>query len=137
MSKRERDALGRARQLAVSGSSTNGIAVVLAYESGQPSEVFRRMLEAPELAAELEELRLAGREIYREYGFRASTPDAPTAASLSLYTWMSRQILGFTTAGVSGEVEDAAKKLDSMTNEQIADYFEREAARFRGQAADA
>lgn len=126
------DPVSRAYQLARAGCSDAEVAAVLVAEAGFRPEQVTALIGEPAMAARLEQERLAGRGILRDYVYRAAVVKQPTAASLQQASWLSRQMLGYTTGGVDEEAEQAARDLDAMDNEELADYFESQAAEIRG-----
>jgi hypothetical protein len=119
-------ALGLAR----SGCSDAEIAAALAESSTLTFEEAEAAVEA--LSRDLERSRLAGRAALRDYIFRVSMPSKPTTATLGMAGWLSRQSLGFSTGGVSKEIEDASKELDGMSNADLANYFRAKADELDG-----
>lgn len=120
-----KSAIDRAYDLARAGCTDPEIVAVLVDEiDGDPAKL-RELLSDTVLQAQLEEKRVAGRARLKSYLFDVGTSESPTAATLQVTTWLSRQLLGHSTKGLDGEIAKLAEELDSKTPGELRDYLQK------------
>jgi hypothetical protein len=109
----------RAYALARAGCSDAEIVATLADETGTDPAEIGALVAHPEMARQLEAKRLAGRGAFRAYAFELAQTSKPTSATISLAMWLSRQTLGYSTAGIGRDIEDALGELDGMSRDEL------------------
>jgi hypothetical protein len=109
----------RAYALARAGCSDAEIVATLADETGMDHADLAPLLSDEAMAAQLEAKRIAGRGALRAYAFTLAQTAKPTAATIQLAMWLSRQMLGYSPKGVGEDIESAMGELDGMTREEV------------------
>jgi hypothetical protein len=113
----------RAYALARAGCSDSEIIATLADESGTDPAELAPLVHDENFSRQLEAKRLAGRGAFRAYAFGLAQTPKPTAATIQLAMWVSRQMLGYSPKGVSDDIQDAMGELDGMTREELRDHL--------------
>lgn len=126
----------RALQLARSECSDTEVVCVLLDGGVDPSLVRAVAIELGanpedvEAAIALPPLRratIAGRGTLRDYAERTALASKPTAGSLQMTGWVTRQRLGYSTGGSSAEYREAEQEIEGLSHKQLAAELRRQA----------
>lgn len=109
----------RAYRMARSGCSDAEVIAALVVETGESLARISALLTAPVVVERLEQERLAGRGVLREYLYQVATTLHPTAATLAVTVWLSRQELAYGNKGIAEAVKSHLEELDGLSTEEL------------------
>lgn len=118
-----RTPVDRAYELARSGCSDAEVAATLIAETDLDPDEAEQMVAAAVMSRRLAAEREAGRGQLRSYLHSVATTPNPTAATLQVSMWLSRQTLGYGTKGLGEDLERAFERLEQMGADELRDHL--------------